>query len=330
VPLTLKKGEVLRGRYKIREQVGQGGMGSIYLADDLRLEGRLCALKEVEYDRGLPQRVLEEARDQFLREATVLARLDHPNLPKVSDFFSNGPRDYLVMDYVPGKDLRELMMEARRSKTFLDERLVLGWAGQLADALSYLHRQDPPIIHRDIKPSNLKIMPNGLIKLVDFGLVKILAPDEVTITIIQGQGTALYTPLEQYGGNDTHTDARADVYSFGATLYHVLTNDPPVEARKRFLDPESLIPPREINPSLSPRTERAVLWAMALHPDDRPASMEALGEVLFGSREFPTAPVLRRPLKRSPWEFVHSPPESVLLWAAGGLLLLSLVATLMR
>ena len=330
MPLTLKKGEVLRGRYKIREQVGQGGMGSIYLADDLRLEGRLCALKEVEYDRGLPQRVLEEARDQFLREATVLARLDHPNLPKVSDFFSNGPRDYLIMDYVPGKDLRELMMEARRGKTFLDERRVLGWASQLADALSYLHRQDPPIIHRDIKPSNLKIMPNGLIKLVDFGLVKILAPDEVTITIIQGQGTALYTPLEQYGGNDAHTDARADVYSFGATLYHVLTNDPPVEARKRFLDPESLIPPREINPSISPRTERAVLWAMALHPDDRPASMEALGEVLFGSRDFPAPPLLRRPLQRSPWEFVLSPPESFLLWAAGGLLLLSLVATLMR
>ncbi|MGE5248723.1 MAG: serine/threonine protein kinase [Bacteroidota bacterium] len=330
MPLSLKKGEVLRGRYKVREQVGQGGMGSIYLADDLRLEGRLCALKEVEYDRALPQRVLEEAREQFLREATVLARLDHPNLPKVSDFFSNGPRDYLVMDYVPGKDLRELMMEARRNKTFLEERQVLGWARQLADALGYLHHQDPPIVHRDIKPSNLKITPNGLIKLVDFGLVKILAPDEVTITIIQGQGTALYTPLEQYGGDDSHTDVRADVYSFGATLYHVLTNDPPAEARKRFLDPESLVPPRQINPALSLRTERGILWAMALHPDQRPKSMEALGEVLFGTREFPTAPLLHRPRQRSPWYFALNPPESFLLWAAGGLLLLSLLATLMR
>jgi serine/threonine-protein kinase len=305
-------------------------MGSIYLADDLRLEGRLCALKEVEYDRALPQRVLEEAREQFLREATVLARLDHPNLPKVSDFFSNGPRDYLVMDYIPGKDLRELMMEARRNKTFLDERQVLGWASQLADALVYLHRQEPPIIHRDIKPSNLKITPNGLIKLVDFGLVKILAPDEVTITIIQGQGTALYTPLEQYGGNDAHTDVRADVYSFGATLYHILTNDPPVEARKRFLQPESLVPPRQLNPGLSARTERAVLWAMALHPDERPKSMEALGEVLFGTHEFPTAPAGRRPVQRSPWDFIHNPPESILLWTAAGMLLLSLLATLMR
>jgi len=330
VPLALKKGEVLRGRYKIRERIGQGGMGSIYLADDLRLEGRLCALKEVEYDRALPQKILEEAREQFLREATVLARLDHPNLPKVSDFFSNGMRDYLVMDFVPGKDLRELLLEARRSKTFLDERLVLGWASQLADALSYLHNLEPPIIHRDIKPSNLKIMPNGLIKLVDFGLVKIMVPDEVTITIIQGQGTALYTPLEQYGGDDTHTDARADIYSFGATFYHVLTNEPPAEARKRFLLPESLLPLRQVNPALTARTERAVLWAMALHPDERPKTMEALGEVLFGTREFPTGPLPRRSLQRSPWDFILTPPESTLVLAAGGLLLLSLITTLMR
>src|SRR5574338_1106753 len=113
MPVPLKAGEVLRSRYRIQRIIGQGGMGSLYLADDLRLEGRQCALKEVEHDRTLPQELVREARDQFLREATVLARLDHPNLPKVSDFFSNGPRDYLVMDYVPGRDLRELMMESR-------------------------------------------------------------------------------------------------------------------------------------------------------------------------------------------------------------------------
>ena len=198
MPLSLKNNEVLRGRYKVRERVGQGGAGSIYLADDLRLEGRLCALKEVEYDRGLPDNILEEARQQFLREATILARLDHPNLPKVSDFFSNDLRDYLVMDYVPGDDLRTIMLEARRNKTFLSENQVLGWAFQLSNALAYLHGQQPPIVHRDIKPSNLKITPSGLLKLVDFGLVKIMTPDEeMTITVIQGQGTALYTPLEQ-------------------------------------------------------------------------------------------------------------------------------------
>ena len=146
------------------------------------------------------------------------------------------------MDYVPGKDLRALLLEARRSKTFIPEKDVLSWADQIANALSFLHSQEPPIVHRDIKPSNLKLMPHGLIKLVDFGLVKILAPEEVTITIIQGQGTALYTPLEQYGGSDVHTDIRSDIYSFGATLYHLLTNEPPADARKRFLQPESLVP----------------------------------------------------------------------------------------
>src|SRR5690606_34379560 len=132
-----------------------------------------------------------------------------------------------------GKDLRQVMQEARRNKTFLPESEVLRWGVQIANALDYLHHQNPPIIHRDIKPSNIKITPSGLVKLVDFGLVKIMAPDEVTITVIQGQGTALYTPLEQYGGDDTHTDPRADIFSFGATLYHLLTNEPPAEVRKR-------------------------------------------------------------------------------------------------
>lgn len=329
---SLKAGEVLRGRYKIREQIGQGGMGSIYLAEDTRLAGRLCALKEVEYDRALPESLRDQARDQFLREATVLARLDHPNLPKVSDYFSNGSQDYLVMDYVPGQDLRTLILEARRKKTFLPEREVLGWANQLADALTYLHSQDPPIIHRDIKPSNLKITPSQLLKLVDFGLVKILAPEEVTITIIQGQGTALYTPLEQYGGDDAHTDIRADIYSFGATLYHLLTNEPPVEARKRFLDPASLIPPREFNPSISPRTERAVLWAMALHPDDRPSTVEMFRESLVSGREVPTGPLSpRRPAFESPnWSKIITPTETIIAWVVGSLFVLSLIASLMH
>src|SRR5512135_273972 len=263
MPVPLKAGEVLRNRYKIHRIIGQGGMGCIYLADDLRLEGRQCALKEVENDRSLPPEMLREARDQFLREATVLARLDHPNLPKVSDFFSVGNRDYLVMDYVPGKDLRTLMLDARQAGTFLPEADVLNWADQLANALVYLHSQNPPILHRDIKPSNLKLTPSGLLKLVDFGLVKILSSDEMTITILQGRGTALYTPLEQYGGDAGHTDARSDIYAFGSTLYHLLTNQPPVEARERFLHPDSLVPPTQINPEISPRTERAILWAMS-------------------------------------------------------------------
>ncbi len=328
----LKNGEVLRGRYQVRERIGQGGMGSIYLAEDLRLSGRLCALKEVLYDRNLPDKILQQAREQFFREATVLARLDHPNLPKVSDFFSSGQRDYLVMDYVPGNDLRTLMLDARRHKSFLLEKDVLNWASQLADALSFMHEQDPSIVHRDIKPSNLKLTPNGLLKLVDFGLVKIMAPEEVTITVIQGQGTALYTPLEQYGGDGLHTDIRADIYAFGATLYHLLTNEAPADARKRFLQPESLLPPRQINPAVSQRTERAILWAMALHPDQRPDSIDTLRQSLFGTREPPAIPVAvsRRQRPLSIWETVTSPPDVVLLWIAAGLFFVSLITTLIR
>jgi eukaryotic-like serine/threonine-protein kinase len=327
----LKDGEVLRSRYKVRERIGQGGMGSIYLADDIRLKGRQCALKEVEYDRALPDNIRDEARDQFLREATILARLDHPNLPKVSDFFSSGPRDYLVMDYIPGDDLRTLLLEARRKKSYLKEIDVLSWADQVANALAFLHSQEPPIVHRDIKPSNLKLMPQGLIKLVDFGLVKILAPEEVTITIIQGQGTALYTPLEQYGGSDVHTDIRSDIYSFGATLYHLLTNEAPADARKRFLDPDSLVPLRQINPSLSPRTERAIMWAMSLHPDERPSTIDEFRQALLGYAEAPTLPISGRRARPQPvWDYLAHTPEATLAWSAAVLFLVSLLATLVR
>ena len=328
--LPVKPGEALRGRYKIREQIGQGGMGNIYLADDLRLEGRICALKEVEYDRALPKHILQEARDQFLREATVLARLDHPNLPKVSDFFSIDQRDYLVMDYVPGKDLRTLMLEARKNKQFLSEETVLNWANQIADALIYMHSQEPPIVHRDIKPSNLKLTPGGFVKLVDFGLVKILAPDEVTITVIQGQGTALYTPLEQYGGDSAHTDIRSDTYAFGATLYHLLTNEPPAEARIRFLDARRLVPPRQINPEISVRTERAILRAMALHPDERPRNVDEFRAYLFGTREVPTGPLSPVHQTSPAFDLLVLSPDSIMAWIALGLLFLSLIATLAR
>ena len=312
MPIPIKAGETLRGRYRIRRIIGQGGMGCIYLADDLRLEGRQCALKEVEHDKTLPAKMIQEARDQFLREATVLARLDHPNLPKVSDFFTNGPRDYLVMDFIPGKDLRTLMSEAQEKKTFLSEVDILDWSNQLSDALTYLHQQAPPILHRDIKPSNLKLTPTGVLKLVDFGLVKLLAPGEVTITILQGQGTALYTPFEQYGGDTGHTDLRSDIFAFGSTLYHLITNHPPADARERFLNPISLIEPRLINPSVSLRTQKAILWAMELHPDNRPESVEAFRDALIGSRPILTSSG-RRILPRYNW--VHSLCQKHFLFA---------------
>lgn len=280
----VKPGITLRDRYIITRVIGRGGMGSIYLADDNRLSGRICAIKEVYQGDDLPDDLRDQGRDQFYREASVLARLDHPNLPKVSDFFSEDSRDYLVMDFVPGDDLKSLMDRARRKNEFLTLHDVLKWADQIADALEYLHSQDPPVIHRDIKPSNLKLTPNGLIKLVDFGLVKQMVPDEMTVTVIQGRGTAIYTPLEQYGGDTGHTDPRSDVYAFGATLYHLLTNQPPAEAKQRFLRPQLLTPPSELNPAITPPIEEAILWAMALHPDERPSQVFSFRQALASGR----------------------------------------------
>ncbi len=279
---TLSVGAVLRERYEIIDLVGQGGMGAVYKANDQRLRGRICAVKEVLPELIGPAGMEDQAQDQFYREASVLARLDHPNLPKVSDYFEQDGRQYLVMDFVPGSDLRQVVDEARRKSAFVPEEDVLSWATQLCDALTYLHTQDPPVLHRDIKPSNIKLTPRGVVKLVDFGLVKLLQPDENrTVTVVQGRGTVAYTPLEQYGGDSGHTDIRSDVYSLGATLYHLLTGQPPTDAKQRFLRPGSLIPPREINARVSPRTERAILAAIAQHPDDRPETVEAFREVLF-------------------------------------------------
>ena len=327
MPKPLQSGDILKERYEIRRIIGQGGMGSVYLADDLRLVGRQTAVKEVYHDQTLPDDLLEQAREQFMREATVLARLDHPNLPKVSDFFSIDERDYLVMDFVPGKDLHTLMTEARLKKSFLQEREVLNWASQLAEALSYLHNQDPPILHRDIKPSNLKLTPDGVIKLVDFGLVKIMTSDEITITVVQGRGTATYTPLEQYGGDAGHTDLRSDIFSFGATLYHLLTNTAPQEARDRFLNPEILMAPRDLNSDISPRTERAIFWAMNLHPDERPQSIEQFRQALLGDWN-PTQQSRRALPTPGLIDLLSSPVERTLIWISVILLFLSLIATL--
>lgn len=191
-------------------------MGSVYRAEDLRLPGRLCAIKEVIPDPHSSPEMREQSHQQFLQEASILAQLDHPNLPKVSDFFSDDNRDYLVMDYVPGRDLKQWLDDTSAQNSKLSENTVLTWAAQIIDALSYLHRQSPPVVHRDIKPGNIKLTPDERIKLVDFGLVKLLSSDESrTITVVQGRGTALYTPLEQYGGDSGHTDVRTDIYALG-------------------------------------------------------------------------------------------------------------------
>ncbi len=281
----LESGTILRERYKITGIVGRGGMGSVYRAEDLRLPGRLCAIKAIQPDaHATPQARLQE-HSQFLREASLLAQLDHPNLPKVSDFFTEGEHDYLVMDFVAGKNLKELIDESRVLGRKIDVRTVMSWAVQILDAVEYLHRQDPPILHRDIKPSNIKLTPDERIKLVDFGLAKVLAGDDSsTITVIQGRGTAYYTPLEQYGAESEHTDVRSDIYALGATLYHLLTAQSPPEAKERFLNPAVLRPLHTINNEVNRDLSEAIHWALEMHPDDRPENVAILRQALLGQQ----------------------------------------------
>ena len=278
--MAISIGNTLKKRYLIQDSIGKGGMGSIWLAADNRLEGRVCAVKEIVRDQDATVNYHQQARSQFHREASILARLDHPNLPKVSDYFTDKDTDVLIMDFVDGEDLRQ-KIETQEPGTFLEEIEILEWTHQILEALEYLHLQDPPIVHRDIKPSNIKVTTAGHIKLVDFGLVKVMTPEERTVTIVQGRGTIHYTPIEQYGGDAGHTDLRSDIYSLGCTLYHLLTNQPPPEAKVRFLRSDSMTPIRTINPNVSPRTERATHWALSLHPEDRPETTNAFRSALF-------------------------------------------------
>lgn len=329
MPAPFQSGVVLRGRYKIVELIGQGGMGAVYKAEDLRLPGRLCAVKEILPEPGALPEDIVQMQEQFYREASVLARLDHPSLPKVSDYFTENSRELLVMDYVPGRDLKQLVDEARRQGQFLSEGQILDWADQLCDALAYLHGQEPPVLHRDIKPSNIKLTPRNAIKLVDFGLVKVLAADESrTVTVVQGRGTVQYTPLEQYGGDTGHTDARTDIYALGATLYHLISGAAPPDAKQRFLKPGILTPLRQINPQLSVRTERAVQRAMAMHPDDRPKDVVELRDALLGHRFQSKGAAAARQAHREPWLDALR-RNRLLAGAAAGLLVLALVISLL-
>lgn len=322
---TIKPGTVLRGRYRITDLVGQGGGGAVYRAEDLRLPGRLTAVKQIRPDPGESDALREQARDQFRREASTLARLDHPGLPKVSDSFAAQDCDYLVMDFVDGPDLRQVLEEANLADEFLPEEKVLGWAAQLLEIVRYLHAQTPPILHRDIKPANIKLADGGRIKLVDFGLVKPLDPmDPRTLTVARGLGSLPYTPLEQYAGDTGHTDVRTDIYGIGATLYHLLTRRVPATAQERFLLPTALQRPRRLNPELSSRAEGAILAAMALHPEKRPATVDDLRNLLLGTSPI----VMDSDLGTAPAAWRNALWENAALMALVGLLtLLAALAT---
>lgn len=314
----LGDGTVLSSRYRVISVLGCGAMGAVYLAEDRRLEGRRCAIKENRPDGNEPPEVLTRMREQFLAEANVLARLDHAGLPKVSDFFIEDQREYLVMDYVEGEDLASMLQRARQP---LPEEAVLNWADQVLDALAYLHSHSPqPIIHRDIKPANLRVNLRDKVKLVDFGLVKVFdSSNPATKIELRGLGTPAYAPLEQFAGSQDHTDARSDVYALGATMYHLLTNLYPPDVHQRLLKPELMPPPRQLNPSLSDNTERAILRAIEVHPTRRFQSAAEMRAALAGQTPAkPGSAPMRLPAATiSPWSFGLAGLVLVLMILAG-------------
>lgn len=265
---------ILQGRYRIVRQLGQGGMGAVYEAIDQRLD-TVVALKETLFTD-------EKLRKQFEREARLLARLHHQALPRVSDHFTEGDGQFLVMQFIPGEDLFE--MQSRRGGPFPQSE-VLRWADQLCDALDYLHTQEPQIIHRDIKPQNLKLTARGQIVLLDFGLAKGYGGQMSVVTTsasIFGY-TPNYAPLEQVQG--LGTDPRSDIYSLGATLYHLLTNVKPPDALSRAAaivngmeDP--LAPAESVSPSVSSSVARVLQTAMSQKRDDRYESAQVMREAL--------------------------------------------------
>src|SRR5688572_473029 len=261
---------ILQGRYRIVRQLGQGGMGAVYEAVDLRLD-TVVALKETLFTE-------ERLRKQFEREARLLARLHHQALPRVSDHFTENEGAFLVMQYIPGEDLFE--MQARRGSGF-PQADVLQWADQLCDALDYLHTQDPQIIHRDIKPQNLKLTARGQIVLLDFGLAKGAGgPMSVVTTSASIFGyTPNYAPLEQVQG--LGTDGRSDIYSLAATLYHLLTNVKPPDALSRAAAmvngmPDPLLPADSVSSHVSRSVASVLEKGMSQKRDDRYASAEEM------------------------------------------------------
>ena len=273
--VLLSPDTILQSRYRVVSHLGKGGMGAVYEAIDLRL-GHTVALKQTLTSD-------EELWKQFEREARLMARLNHPVLPSVSDYFTEGHRAFLVMQYVEGKDLANII--AQQPGPF-PRQAVIAWADQLLDALIYLHSRERQIIHRDIKPHNLKVTPSGQIALLDFGLAKtqVEAAGEISCTSVFGY-TPRYAPIEQI--QDMGTGPQSDIYALGATLYHLLTGIKPTDALTRAAAlvssrPSPLRPANEVNRAISLELAAVITRAMAQNPRERYASALEFREALRG------------------------------------------------
>ena len=300
--MALNDGQVLNQRYQIVRLLGQGGFGVVYQAWDLNLKVP-CAVKE-NFETN------PSAMRQFEREASMLAALRHPNLPRVTDhFIIEGQGQYLVMDYIEGEDLRTIL---ERNGKPLSETQVTGWLVEICDALSYLHTQAVPVVHRDIKPANIKITSGGIAMLVDFGIAKAYRAESRTT---QGARafTPGYSPFEQYG--EASTDARSDIYALGATAYAVLTGQAPTESIARMAG-TPLPQPRQLNQAISPQTERIILKALEIMPDNRFQSAlefkHALSEKQGAEQTFMVSPAYSKSnVQTLPATQVTPAPETV-------------------
>lgn len=270
---------LLQDRYLVLRLLGQGGMGAVYQATDRKF-GNAVAVKETFYSNA-------QLRRAFSREARLLNRLRHPALPVVMDYFSIADKQFLAMQYIPGKDLEQLLEERKHTGqgAFMIPQ-VMEWADRLLDALEYLHAQEPPVIHRDIKPQNLKLTPRGEVVLLDFGLAKDALTNQTELNK-SSQSLRGYTPhyasLEQIRGSGT--DERSDIYSLAATLYHLLTGVMPPDAMTRMAaemmgEQELLQSASELNPAVPRRVAEVIHRAMAQQPDHRYASAALMRQAL--------------------------------------------------
>jgi serine/threonine protein kinase len=264
------------GAYRVIDVIGYGGFGAVYFAEDTRTNKRV-ALKQSFDPRNIRT---------FQSEFTVLHRLSHDHLPHYYEMFEEQGNGYLVMEVIPGLSLFDVFKKRKHQP--LAEAQVMGYAVQVCNVLAYLHSQDPPLIHRDIKPDNIRLTPEGLIKLVDFGLLK------------QGTGatrssrmglTLAYAPLEQWGETNVHTSPQSDIYSLGATFYHLLTGQPPVVVTDRVTaGTDPLLPPNQLNPRISTHMSDALVKALAIHPQNRFEDAVAFEHALVGIIPQPVLP----------------------------------------